>query len=69
MAWRSTPVSPEGKEDEANTPSARWDSSKRMIAGASMEESESGEEDESWERPNIVKESVKPTKTEMDEHM
>ena len=37
-----------------------------MIAGAEMEESESGEEDESWKRPNIVKESVKPTKAEVD---
>ena len=40
-----------------------------MIAGAEMEESESGEEDESWERPSIAKESVKPTKAEVDEHM
>ena len=60
MAWRATPVSPAVKRKETGTLSTRGDSPNRMIAGAEMDESESGEEDESWERPNIVKEASSP---------
>ena len=69
MAWRETPVSPNPERDGKEAISTRGVSENRMIAGAEMEESESGEEDVAWERRNIVKESAKPTKAEVDEHM
>ena len=69
MAWLEEPVSPTDKQGEMGTHMTRSVTQNMRIAGTEMENSDSGEEDEAWERPNIVKESVKPTKTEVDEHM
>ena len=69
MAWLEEPVSPTDKKANLGTHGARSVTQEMRIAGTEMDNSQSGEEDETWEKPNIIKESMKPTKAEADEHM